>query len=58
MALHAMLLSNYKRDDTTDLLPYQVENYKLVCLVPCWNAISVVSLKHQDDVIVLMVTYL
>ena len=48
--LYAVLTSNYKRDDTTDLLPYQLRNYKLVCLVPWHNVISVTSLRHQYDI--------
>ena len=33
-------------------------NYNVVCLVPWQNAISVMSLRHQYDVIVVRVTYL
>ena len=39
-------------DDTTDLLPWQLRKYKLVCLVPWQNVISVATLRHQCDVIV------
>ena len=40
------------------LLPKQLWNYKLVCLVPLQDVNLVASLRHQYDNIVVMVTYL
>ena len=45
-------------DPNTRPAPLIALNYKLVCLVPWQYVISVTSLRHQYDVIVVTLTYL
>ena len=54
--VYVLLSSNYKRDDDMDLLPEQLWKYKMTCLVPWQNAISMASLRNQHDVIAASVT--
>ena len=57
-AAYTMLLSNYKWDDTTVLLPNQLGNTQMLSLVPWQNNFRKTSLCYQYGVIVVTVTYL
>ena len=52
--LYARLLSNYTCEMTPSIFTIATKNHKLVCLASGQNVISVTSLRHQYDAMVII----